>query len=277
MNADEYRQREMIEQDEVSLSMCRRLAALLDLDPATVNAGDALPLPWAAILFPAVARQSQIGEDGHPLRGEFLPPIPLPRRRFAGREIEWVAPLNIGDHVTRRSTIADVVDKSGRNGPMTFLTILHEISSAAGLAYTERQNVVYLGPAIEGAAAAPRKPESLPVPEWTETVEFDPVMLFRYSALTFNGHRIHYDRDYATQVEGYRDLIVNGGLTTLFLLELARRNLAAPIRRYEMRALSVILAGRPVQLCGRTTDEGAELWAVDSEGTISMKIEVQAG
>jgi 3-methylfumaryl-CoA hydratase len=277
LNADDYRERERIEQDEVSLSMCRRLAALLDIDPATVNAGDALPAPWAAILFPEVARQSQIGGDGHPLRGEFLPPIPLPRRRFAGREIEWFAPLTIGDAVSRRSTIADVVDKSGRNGPMTFVTILHEISTATGLAYTERQNVVYLGPPAEGAGAAPRKPDILPVPEWTETVEFDPVMLFRYSALTFNGHRIHYDRDYAMSKEGYRDLVVNGGLTSLFLLELARRKLAVPIRSYQMRALSVVLAGRPVQLCGRPTAEGAELWAVDSEGTTLMKIEVQAG
>lgn len=275
MNADDYRQREMIDHDEVSLSMCRRLAALLDIDPSTVHEGEPLPLPWAAILFPAVARQSQIGADGHPLRGEFLPPIPLPRRRFAGREIEWIAPLIIGDRVTRRSTIADVVDKSGRNGPMTFVTILHENSTAAGLAYTERQNVVYLGPPIEGAESPPRKPDTQPMPEWTETVTFDPVMLFRYSALTFNGHRIHYDRDYATEAEGYPDLVVNGGLTTLFLLEMAKRKLSAPIRRYQMRALSVVLAGRPVQLCGRTTAGGAELWAIDCEGKVSMKVDIQ--
>lgn len=270
------RQREMIDHDEVSLSMCRRLAALLDLDPAALSEGDELPLPWGAILFSPVARQSQIGEDGHPRRGDFLPDIKLPRRRFAGREIELFSPLRIGDRVTRRSTIADVFDKTGRDGPMTFVTILHEIFAAGTLAYTERQNVVYLGPPVEGASATPRKPESLPVLDWNETVQFDQVMLFRYSALTFNGHRIHYDRDYATQVEGYSDLVVNGGLTTLFLLELARRRLAGQIRGYKMRALSVLLAGRPVQLCGRSSEQGSEFWAIDNEGAIAMRIEVEA-
>jgi 3-methylfumaryl-CoA hydratase len=275
LDARDFADRTMTEHDEVSLPLCRRLCALLDLDPAVVVAGAELPLAWSSVLFPSIARQGGIGPDGHARRGDFLPDVGLPRRRFAGRQVELSTPLRIGDALTRRSTIADVTEKTGRNGPMVFVTIRHEVSSAGKAAYVERQRVVYLGPETTGAS--PRADGGKPEPraaDWERTVTFDPVMLFRYSALTFNGHRIHYDREYAVREEGYAGLVVNGGLTTLSLLEMARDRLGGQITGYAMRARKVLLADRPVRLCGAATEAGAALWALDLDGDVAVEIDV---
>lgn len=266
-----------VEIDEISLPLCRRLAAFLDHDPNQLALGDDFPLTWTSVLFPPLARQSEIGPDGHPRKGEFLPDLGLPRRRFAGRDLELVRPMRIGEQLTRRSTVHEIAEKVGRSGPMAFVTVLHEAAGEGGVAYREYQRIVYLAAADSAPAPAKPKPQPvMPEPRWVKSARFGTVELFRYSALTYNAHRIHYDRDYAINAEGYPGLVVNGGLTTLSLLELAREALARPIGGYRMKALTPLFEGEEVQLCAAPTETGASLWAKGHDGRIAMTIEVDA-
>lgn len=264
--------RSKLETDEVSLTQCRRLAALLDYDPSALKVGAIMPFPWAAVLFCELTPQKDIAADGHARLGEFLPKIDLPRRRFAGRSISVHEPLRIGDALERKSTIVDMTEKQGRSGRLVFVAVQHDISGPSGLAIRERQNIAYLtdGPTKKSKMS---KPEKLPV-SWQASVVPDPVMLFRYSALTYNSHRIHYDDRYARDVEGYPDLVVNGGLTALLLLEGARKALEVPIAAYDVRAISPLFVGQTVDLFGSCTDDGAVLWAANEEGKTSMRIQV---
>ena len=247
------------------------LAAALDLGDAPSRPGDALPPCWHWLYFLPLARQSEIGADGHPRRGGFLPPVPLPRRMWAGSLIDFHAPLRLGQPLQRRSRIEDVRSKEGRSGALVFVRLRHEIHAGAQLAIAEHHDIVYRGPALPGAAA----PRGVPAPEgaqWTRVIEPDSVLLFRYSALTFNGHRIHYDRRYATEVEGYPGLVVHGPLIATLLLELLRRELpAATVVRFGFKALCPIFDVAPFQLCGRRDDaHTVKLWARTSEGQLAM-------
>ena len=257
--------------DYVTIPSVHRLACTLDRDDPMPQVGDDLPTGWHSILFPRVVRQSLIGPDGHPQRGDFLPPVPLPRRMFAGKRIRFHAPLKLGDEVRRESTIKDVTLKTGRTGQMVFVTVQTDIHSPRGLAITEEQDIVYRGESEPGAAA----PAPQPAPGkavWTKTVTPDQVMLFRYSALTFNGHRIHYDHPYVTQVEKYPNLVMNGGLTTLLVFELARANAAAPLRFISSRNVRPLFVGRAITLCGEPAADGktAKLWAQDDTGALAL-------
>jgi len=268
---------ELVETDEISLPLCRRMAAFADQDPQALSLGDDFPLTWIPVLFPSLARQSDIGADGHARKGEFLPDLGLPRRRFAGRELELLRPMQIGEQLTRRSTIHDVTEKVGRSGPMAFVTLLHETSGEAGIAYREHQRLVYLAAADEAPAPSAPKPQpQMPEPLWQRTTRFGMVDLFRYSALTYNAHRIHYDLDYTLKVEGYPGLVVNGGLTTLSLLELAREAIGRPLGGYRMKALTPLFEGEDVHLCGAPSEAGATVWARGHDGRLAMTLEVWA-
>lgn len=202
------------------------LAATLDLDPA--EAPRLLPPGWHWMFFNPFVRRSALGEDGHPKRGGFLPDVGLPRRMWAGGRLTYHSPLPVGVVATRESTILDVSAKSGRSGRLVFVTVGHRISHDGETLIAEEQDLVYREAAAPGGT--PPKPAAAPEgATWSETVEPDPVLLFRYSALTANGHRIHYDRPYATTVEHYRDLVVHGPLTATLLQDLAVR--ARPGRR----------------------------------------------
>src|SRR4051794_12616663 len=186
--------REEITEDEASLVLLRRLAALLDRDPAALRRGAPMPEGWHVVLFGPLARQSGLGPDGHAARGEFLPPVPLPRRMWAGSRLEFVKPLRVGSRVRRVSRIEDVVPKQGRSGALEFVTVRHEVSDEAGVVLSDEHDIVY-----RGEAAGP--PPATPAPAgaaWQREIHPDPLLLFRYSAITFNGHRIHYDQPYAT-------------------------------------------------------------------------------
>jgi 3-methylfumaryl-CoA hydratase len=199
--------------DEITLGAVQRLAATLDQDPASFRRGRELPESWYAILFGPLARQSTIGPDGHPQTGDFLPPLPGTRRMFAGRRSTFHQPLKIGDMVSRVSTVTRAEPKTGRTGPFTLVTVPHEISGPARLAVTEEQDLIYRA-GIEHGTSAPQK-EAAPIadrPDWSIPILLDPVLVFRYSALTFNAHRIHYDLPYTSEVEGYPALVMNGGL-----------------------------------------------------------------
>ena len=262
--------------DYVTVPAVHRLAATLDRDDPMPRAGDPLPIGWHAILFPRVVRHSQIGADGHPERGDFLPPVPLPRRMFAGKRTTFAQDLRVGDEVRRESTIAAVTVKQGRSGQMVFVTVKTDILSPRGLAISEEQDIVYR--AEPDPNAPPPAPQPAPATAaWKNTVTPDPVMLFRYSALTFNGHRIHYDHRYVTGTEGYPDLVMNGGLTTLLVYELARANAKTPIRNMASRNVRALFVNRPIHFGGEPAADGrsAKLWAADRDGALALTAEAQ--
>ncbi|MDP1717549.1 MAG: MaoC family dehydratase N-terminal domain-containing protein [Burkholderiales bacterium] len=262
--------------DYVTIPAVHRLSATLDRDDPMPKTGDPLPTGWHSILFPRVVRQSQIGPDGHPQRGDFLPPVPLPRRMFAGKRITFHEPLRVGDEVRRDSVIHDVTLKQGRSGQMVFVTVKTDISSPRGLAITEEQDIVYR--ADPDPHAPPPPPQKAPgIAVWTRTVTPDPVLLFRYSALTFNGHRIHYDHPYVTGTEGYPDLVMKGGLTTLLVFELARAHASTPLAYISSRNVRPLFVNQPFTLCAEPSADNktARLWVVDQDGALALSAEAE--
>lgn len=249
----------------------RALDATLDRDAGQWAAGDALPPCWHWLYFLPMARQSEIGADGHPKRGGFLPPVPLPRRMWAGSQIEFKAPLRVGQVLERTSRIADLRMKEGRTGPLVFVNVDHEIRADGELAILERHDIVYRGMPGADDAAPPPVPATV-IPEWSRHVVSDDVLLFRYSALTFNGHRIHYDRRYVTEVEGYPGLVVHGPLIATLLLDLLRRELPdARVRSFSFRAVKPAFDVTPFTVCGRREDSHAvKLWAQSPDGHLHM-------
>jgi 3-methylfumaryl-CoA hydratase len=249
------------------------LAATLDRPPERPAAGTPLPSLWHWLYFLPLHRQSEIGPDGHAKRGGFLPPVPLPRRMWAGSQFTFHRSLRIGDEIQRVSTIEDVSEKTGRSGPLVFVKVRHEISRRAepGIAITEWHDIVYREAAKPGdapPAAQPAPTEAAWRKQWTP----DDVWLFRYSALTFNGHRIHYDRRYVTEVEGYPGLIVHGPLIATLLLDLLRHEKAgAEVASYTFRAVRPTFDTHPFSVCGAPQADGkVRLWAQDHEGFITM-------
>lgn len=230
-----------------------------------------LALHWC--LAPPIAPMRELGQDGHPAKGRFLPPVPLPRRMWAGGRIETIAPLRSGDAVTRRSTIGDVTFKEGRSGPLCFVAVAHEIVSPRGLALRERHDIVYREASGLGGgpspAPAPAEPRSA---DLTWTVEASPVLLFRYSALTFNGHRIHYDHPYVTGVEGYAGLVVHGPIqATLIMNIIATLSGGAPIR-LDYRGLAPLIAGETFQVKAKRLADGAiAAWTEGADGRVRME------
>jgi 3-methylfumaryl-CoA hydratase len=275
--------------DVIAPSKVAALAATLDRDDPPPTAGDPLPPPWHWAFCVAAARQSALGPDGHPARGGFLPPVPLPRRMWAGGRLAFAQPLRVGDAVQRRSQVMSVEHKSGRSGELVFVLVRHEFHGASGLALTEEHDIVYRGlpnavpaapsardtaPGPAGGIASSPPPAAAPADcAWQREIVPDDVLLFRYSALTFNGHRIHYDRRYVTEVEGYPGLIVHGPLIATLLLDLLRRNIpGARIAAFEFKALQPLFDIVPFSVHGLPAGDGktVRLWARDAEGRLAM-------
>jgi 3-methylfumaryl-CoA hydratase len=258
-------------QDVITAAPIAALSALLDRDDPPPRTGDAIPPLAHWLYFLPIHRQSKIGPDGHAARGEFLPPVPLPRRMWAGSRIEFLRPIAIGSAVSCLSRIASVKVKEGRSGTLVFVTVRHEVSDARGVALTDEHDIVYRGET--GKAVA--DPVSAPTNEaWSRTIDPDPVLLFRYSAVTFNGHRIHYDQPYVTKVEGYPGLIVHGPLTATLLVDLLRRNRpGVEVRSYSFRAMRPLFDTAPFTVCGvpEAGKNEARLWTRDAEGAVTME------
>lgn len=264
--------------DEVTVAPVRNLSATLDRDDPLPTAGTALPPLWHWLYFLPGHRQSELGPDGHARRGGFLPPVPLPRRMWAGGRLQWHARLRVGDAIRRTSTIASVTHKSGRTGDLVFVLVKHEISNTQGVALTEEHDIVYRAAARPGDPVPP--PQAAPVPgTWSREIVPDDVLLFRYSALTFNGHRIHYDRHYVTEVEGYPGLVVHGPLIATLLVDLARRHTSAPLRSFSFKAVRPTFDLHPFRVHGEPAADGrsARLWAQDHEGWLTMQAEATFG
>ena len=257
--------------DIVTAAPVAALAATLDIERPGPRPGDPLPPLWHWLYFLPFHRQSELGPDGHAKRGGFLPPVDLPRRMWAGGRVDFHRPLRIGENITRVSRIADVKFKEGRSGRLVFVLVRHEISDPDGLAITEEHDIVYRDHPRPGDAV----PSPQPAPSdaaWERIIHPDDVLLFRYSALTFNGHRIHYDRRYVTEVEGYPGLVVHGPLIATLLVDLVRVYLpAAVVTRFEFRAVSPIFDTGPFTVAGRLKDERTiDLWAKNAAGALAM-------
>lgn len=222
-------------------------AALLDRDPATTSTGGLLPPGWHWLYFHSPTRTSELGADGHERRGAFLPPVPLPRRMWAGGRLEFLHPLPVGVDAERHSTITAIEEKDGRSGPLVFVTVTHEVRVDGTVAVREEQDLVYRQPPPPVPAAPGTPYADLSSLRVLQRFPTDPVTLFRFSALTYNGHRIHYDHPYATSVEGYPDLVVHGPLLALLLLDAADRE-ARPrgLARFAYRGLAPIFCGEEV-------------------------------
>ncbi len=272
------------EDDEVTLGAVRRMAATLDHNPNTYRRGGELPESWYVILFGPTALQGTLARDGHVMTGDFLPPLQNARRMFGGRRVRFHQPLHIGERIERTSKVTRADAKTGRSGPLTLITVVHELRGDSGVAITEEQDLVYRAQVARDASAraatgAARADLQTAVdrdkPAWSRTIVPDPVLLFRYSALTFNAHRIHYDLPYTRDVEGYPALVMNGGLTALLLLETARSHLPGRACGYDARALHPMYAGESITFNGRMSGEtAAELWACGSSGTRTYQVNV---
>jgi 3-methylfumaryl-CoA hydratase len=267
MSHQDYVGRSETRTDSVWPLLVRGLTASLDIgDPGTV-----LPPLWHWMLFQDWVPAGGLGPDGHPKRGGFLPPVhDLPRRMWAGGRLAFDAPLHVGDPVTRVSTIRKVEEKSGGTGRLVFVTVRHEIAGPAGTAITEEHDIVYRG--AEGAAvkAAPAAPPP-PAGAHARTLMPDPVLLFRYSALTGNGHRIHYDLDYVRGEEGYPGLIVHGPLQATLLADMLRRHWPERrLARFAFRGRRPCFHGNPLTLLAWPEGEGIRLETRDHEGAVCM-------
>jgi 3-methylfumaryl-CoA hydratase len=264
--------RSMTVQDCVGPTPVVALTATLDHPAAAVPEGTPLPPLWHWLYFLPMHRQSEIGPDGHALRGGFLPPVPLPRRMWAGSQFEFRAPIRVGDRVSRTSTIADVTMKSGRSGQLVFVRVRHELhgNGAAEAALVEFHDIVYREAQRADEVAPP--PQAAPAdPQWQREITPDDVLLFRYSALTFNGHRIHYDRQYVTEVEGYPGLVVHGPLIATLLMDLLRRELPdAVVASFRFKAVRPTFDLHRFKVCGSRDGDSVRLWAQDHEGWLTM-------
>ena len=256
--------------DDLSPNLIRRIAATFG-EPAPA-VGEALPPLWQWCFFQPTVEESGLGADGHPARGGFLPPADNRNRMWAGGRVEFIAPLRVGGAATRVSTIKHIEEKHGRTGSLLFVTVQHDYLQNGQLAIREEQDIVYREPTPPKASSG----EALPAGDWREEVVPSSTLLFRYSAVTFNGHRIHYDWPYVTDTEGYSGLVVHGPLTaTLNLRAFCRANPQAQLKRFAYRGLRPLIAPRPFELGGRVTAAGqAELWAGDADG-MAQRAEVQ--
>jgi 3-methylfumaryl-CoA hydratase len=261
--------------DTLTAAPVSGLSATLDRDDPLPAPGIALPPLWHWLYFLPQQRQSLLGPDGHALRGGFLPPVPLPRRMWAGGRLQWLAanPLVVGDAVKRVSRIESVTHKAGRTGDLLFVLVKHEVHNANGLALKEEHDIVYRAAAQTGDPVPPPLPAEQGA-AWQREVTPDDVLLFRYSALTFNGHRIHYDRKYVTEVEGYPGLIVHGPLIATLLVDLLRRNApGAFIKSFQFKAVRPTFDLHPFRLNGQPSADGktVKLWAEDHEGWLTIQ------
>lgn len=265
--------REERREDVLDSRPARQMRSILPGDDP-LEPGAALRPLWHWAYFPDIAPLSGLGRDGHMARGGFLPPVPLPRRMWAGGRLRFHGDLRLGERARKTSRILDLREKQGRSGPLCFVTVEHRVTVAGDLRLTEEHDIVYRADPEPGAPEPipPLAPEGA---ELREQVTPNPVMLFRYSAVTFNGHRIHYDRDYCRAVEGYPGLVFHGPLTAMLLADLARRAGGRDLAGFSFRAHSPLFDTAPFSICARMTGEGADLWAAGPGNALAMRAEAR--
>jgi 3-methylfumaryl-CoA hydratase len=251
------------------------LTATFDRSDPEPKPGDPVPPGWHWLYFLEAKPASELGRDGHPKLGGFLPPVGAARRMWAGGRIEFRRPLRIGDAIRRDSEIVAIEPKAGRTGNMVFVTVRHTVTAAGEIAVIEDHDIVYREPVQSGEAPPAAKPAPQG-PAWRRELTADPVMLFRFSALLFVGHRIHYDIDYCKQEEGYPGLVVHGPLQTLLLLDLCRRSDPRPVKKIDYRALHPLFHFERFSVNGQPAADGAtsEVWTANAAGNYAMRATV---
>lgn len=264
--------REEEKSERILASVVETMAATLDLERAPV-AGDALPPGWQWLFFNPKARRSALGVDGHPARGGFLPPVELPRRMWAGSRIRYLAPIPVEADATKHSKILKVEEKTGKRGSLCFVTVEHTTIVNGKVCIVEEQDIVYKEATPPSAAPAPTPARHEAVAQWSQDFTPDTTLLFRFSALTFNGHRIHYDQPYVTGVEGYPGFIVHGPLMGMVQIELARRsNPGRTPASFEFRALAPVYAGASFSVhAKRESDGSVSTWIADRNGGLAQQ------
>ncbi|MGH6881419.1 FAS1-like dehydratase domain-containing protein [Hypericibacter sp.] len=262
------------QQDIVTPRLDASYRAIFEPHLAAVDDG-AVPLGFHWCLSPRIAGMAELGPDGHPAKSRDLPPVPQPRRMWAGGSIETFAPLRVGDQVRLVSTITDVAFKQGRTGSLCFVTLSHDYLTERGLAIRDRQDIVYREaakiPPVESAGDK-SGPARAAARSWP--IETSPTLLFRYSAITFNGHRIHYDQPYATGVEGYSDLVVHGPLQATLLFNRAAIEGGRVPKRFDYRGLAPAIVGQPLSVCIGGSGEENLFWTQGPSGRVHMEAKV---
>jgi len=259
----------------IALAPVQAAAATLDDTTTEFARGSTLPPLWHWFFFLPRVPQSRLGPDGHPDRGGFMPPIELPRRMFAGARVRFLKPLLIGERARRQSLIREVSEKAGRTGKLAFVTVWHQIEQDGGICIEEEQDIVFRE--AGAVVAAPEMREFAPAPagSWSRVINPDPTLLFRFSALTFNAHRIHYDRDYATTGEGYPGLVVHGPLTAVLLMELVRSHSRRPVSAFAFRGLAPLFDLAPFRLVGTPDGQRVHLEAQGPDGKTTLTAEAE--
>lgn len=252
----------------------KALARTFDYKSFEAIEGGLLPELWHWLYFLPMAAMSEIGADGHPERGGFLPPVALERRMWASSRLKFCQDLVIGEKIVKTSEIIKIAEKEGKAGKMVFVTVRHWVKSERGIVVEEEQDIVYLPMPKSFIQSAPN-----PVPadlKWKERYSVSPVLLFRFSALTFNGHKIHYDLKYATGVEKYPGLVVHGPLQALLLLESAKKhNPGKKVAGYEFKAIRPVFDFDEIHLCGRLLSDGSnDLFTANADNNIGMQAHV---
>jgi 3-methylfumaryl-CoA hydratase len=261
--------RSTVRSDVATAAPLRGLAALLDRSPDT---NDLVPPLGHWLYFLPDAAQADIGEDGHPKLGGELPDFGLPRRMWAGSRIEFLHPITVGAAIEKRTTIADISRKAGSTGPLAFVTLKHEIIAEGRTAIVESQDLVYREPVGVSRQAASPRPQAPVIRSFSRQVSFDAIKLFRFSALTFNAHRIHYDRDYALNVEGYPGLVVHGPYQAMLLLDLFRQaRPETPVKNFTFRSQAPLFDSQSAELCLDFTTTGVELALRSEDDRLCMK------
>jgi 3-methylfumaryl-CoA hydratase len=264
-------------EDVISAGPAQRMAATLDIKDMDLSEGADLPPFWHWAYTLTAAPASDLRRDGHPAVGDYLPPVALPRRMWAGGRLEPGTPLRIGEATRRESRVTDVTMKNGRSGTLCFIVVRHEFYVGDELRVAEEHDIVCREDA-DPSAPVPPAPTASTDADWSEAREVDPVTLFRYSALTFNSHRIHYDRSYCRDVEGYDGLVIHGPLSTTLLLDLLRRKLPdAHVKNVAFRAISPLFDTAPITLAGKQNGDQVDLWAATAEGHLAMQATAELG
>lgn len=264
--------REELREDLLALTPARALAATLDHDPEMLAEGELLPPLYHWLYFPVLTKASDLATDGHAKLGGFMPPVPFPRRMFAGARVDYLGQLRIGERVQRVANIKSVTYKEGRSGQLVFVTVCYQISDSEGLKLIEEQDIAYC-PATRSRAGALAQASVIPDADFSREIVPDEPLLFRFSALTFNAHRIHFDLAYALG-EDYPALVVHGPLTAMLLADLVGRDTGgASLKKFSFRASSAFFIGDRISLLGKRHGDRIALSAMSDKGVLGLTAE----
>ena len=264
-------------EDDIALPMVRRVAATFDVDPESIKQGAELPPHWFTMFLADIARQDQLREDGHAQGGVVLPPIPMPRRMGAGRRLKLMARLRAGEKAVRKCEVVDIVPKTGRSGSIYVLTLRNTYEQGGRVLGIDEFDAIYREATPPGEKTTATVPAAAPTnQDWADTIPMSETLVFRYSAVTWNSHRIHYDADYARSVEGYAHTVQNGGLTMQLMIDAALKRARSELRSLTARLTYPLWVGDPVSIRGTmAANDRMRVWAANKDGYLSGEMDLE--